>query len=121
MQVLIFDPSPESAEEISRILTAIGLESKRIRTLAEFISVLQQGPPRLIICEALISGYDDFVILEHVKNDRKLQPIPVIICCARPTREIIIKARRLGAAGFVPKPFEGPNLIKQVKLGPQYS
>lgn len=116
MQVFIFDPNQEAAREISGTVASVGLTSRQITTLAEFISALQQGLPRLIICEARMDGYEDFVILEHVKKNRRLNQIPVIICTAQATRENIIRARQLGASGFVPKPFENASLIKQVKL-----
>jgi len=116
MLALIFDPHPESAEEIARVVNAIGLETKSLKSLAEFITSLQGEIPRLIISEAIISGYDDFIILEYIKNDQKLQHIPVIIATNLATRENIIKARQLGANGFITKPFDKTNLIKQIKL-----
>ena len=116
MLALIFDPHPESAEDIARVVNSIGLETKKLKTLAEFITSLQNELPRLIICEAIISGYDDFIILEHIKNDKKLHDIPVLIATSKATRENIIKARQLGANGFITKPFDKANLVKQIKL-----
>ncbi len=116
MLVFIFDPHPESAEEIARMVNSMGLETKKLKSLAELITSLQAEMPRLIISEAIISGYDDFVILEHIKNDKKLQQIPIIISTNQATREVIIKARELGANGFITKPFDKASLIKQIKL-----
>ena len=116
MLAFIFDPHPESAEEIARVANSIGLETKKLKSLAELITSLQTKTPRLIITEAIISGYDDFVILEHIKNDKKLQNIPIIISTSQATREIIIKARELGANGFITKPFDKASLVKQIKL-----
>ncbi len=116
MLAFIFDPHPESAEEIARVVNSIGLETKKLKSLAELITTLQGELPRLIISEAIISGYDDFIVLEHIKNDNKLQKIPVIITTSQATRENIIKARQLGANGFITKPFDKAGLIKQIKL-----
>ncbi|MBN2809403.1 MAG: HDOD domain-containing protein [Deltaproteobacteria bacterium] len=116
MLAFIFDPHPESAEEIARVVNSIGLETKKLKTLAEFISALQSTPPRLIICEAIISGYDDFILLEYIKKDKNLHNIPVLITTNLATRENIIKARQLGANGFITKPFDKANLIKHIKL-----
>ena len=116
MLAFIFDPHPESAEEIARVANSIGLETKKLKSLAELITSLQNEMPRLIITDAIISGYDDFIVLEHIKNDKNLQKIPVIIATSQTTRENIIKARKLGADGFVTKPFDKASLIKQIKL-----
>jgi len=115
MLAFIFDPHPESAEEISKVVTSIGMETRKLKSLAELTTSLLQEVPRLIICEAVISGYDDFIILEHIKSDSRLKNIPVIIATGQATREIIIKARKLGANGFINKPFDKINLIKQIK------
>lgn len=116
MLALIFDPHQESAEEIARVVNSIGLETKVLKSLAEFITALQGELPRLVISEAIISGYDDFIILEHIKSEKKLLNIPVLIATSKATRENIIKARQLGANGFITKPFDKANLIKQIKL-----
>ncbi len=115
MLAFIFDPHPESAEEISKVITSIGIEARKLKSLAELTMALLKETPRLIICEAVIDGYDDFIILEHIKSDPRLKKIPVIIATDQATREIIIRARKLGANGFINKPFDKPSLIKQVK------
>ncbi len=115
MLAFIFDPHPESAEEISKVITSIGIEARKLKSLAELTTALLKEIPRLIICEAVIDGYDDFIILEHIKSDPRLKKIPVIIATNQATREIIIKARKLGANGFINKPFDKVNLIKQIK------
>ena len=115
MLSFIFDPHPESAEEISKVVTSIGIKTRKLKSLAELTTSLLQETPRLIICEAVIDGYDDFIILEHIKSDTRLKNIPVIIATSQATREIIIKARKLGANGFINKPFDKASLIKQIK------
>ena len=115
MLAFIFDPHSESAEEISKIITSIGIEARKLKSLAELSTSLLQEVPRLIICEAVIDGYDDFIILKHIKGDPRLKKIPVIIATSQATREIIIKARKLGANGFINKPFDKAGLVKQIK------
>ena len=116
MLAFIFDPHPESAKEVALLAKSIGLETKILKSLAELITSMQGELPRIIISEAIISGYDDFIILELIKSDKKLQNIPVIITTSQATRENIIKARKLGASGFITKPFDKAGLIKQIKL-----
>ncbi|HDS16597.1 MAG TPA: response regulator [Proteobacteria bacterium] len=116
MLAFIFDPNLESAEEIARVISQTGLKTRIIKSLAEFISSLQAEIPKLIICEAIVRGYDDFILLEHIKKDRQLHQIPVIITTSQATRENILRARKLGADGFITKPFDKANLIKQIKL-----
>ncbi len=116
MNVLVIDHHDEAASYIAQIVSGLGLSPKTIKSMAELVIALQQGPPRLIITEALMPGYDDFVALQYVKDQEKLRHIPVIITTSRANREDIIKARQLGARGFLVKPFDKKALIQQIKL-----
>ncbi|MBN2332793.1 MAG: HDOD domain-containing protein [Deltaproteobacteria bacterium] len=116
MTVFIIDHHAESADYIAQIVSSLGLTPKPIKSIAELVTTLQQGLPRLIITEALLPGYDDFLILQHVKEQENLKDIPVIVTTSRSKREDIIKARQLGAKGFLIKPFDKKALIQQIKL-----
>jgi HD-like signal output (HDOD) protein len=98
------------------VVKSLGLEARQLRSLAEFTTALLKETPRLIISEAFVRGYDDFIILKHIKSDPRLQHIPVIIVTSQISRENIIQARKLGASGFVGKPFDKSALVKQIKL-----
>ena len=118
MSVFVIDHNSESSRYISQIISSLGLTPKPIQSLASLVTTLQQEIPKLIISEALLPGYDDFIVLQYI-NDQKqkeLHDIPVIITTSRSKREDIIKARQLGAKGFLIKPFDKKSLIQQIKL-----
>jgi HD-like signal output (HDOD) protein/CheY-like chemotaxis protein len=116
MQVLIFAPQSESAEHISAIISKVGLTCRQVKSLAEFVAVLQDSPPRVIIAAAIIPGYDDFAALRYVAGDARLRSIPVIIVASRSNREDIVTARKLGARGFIVNPHDKKALVQQLKL-----
>ncbi|MBW1646292.1 MAG: response regulator, partial [Deltaproteobacteria bacterium] len=101
MNVFVIDHHDESANYIAQTVSSLGLVPKTIKSMAELVIALQQDIPRLIIAEALMPGYDDFIALQHVKEQEKLRQIPVIITTSRAKRDDILKARQLGARGFL--------------------
>jgi len=116
MTVFVIDHNTESTEYISQIISSLGLTPKPIRSLATLVTTLQTETPRLIIAEALLPGYDDFIVLQYISDQKELKDIPVIITTSRSKREDILKARQLGAKGFLIKPFDKKALIQQIKL-----
>jgi len=118
MSVFVIDHNAESSEYISQIISTLGLTPKPIKSLASLVTTLQLETPRLIIAEALLPGYDDFIILQYIndQSQKELKNIPVIVTTSRSKREDILKARQLGAKGFLIKPFDKKSLIQQIKL-----
>ncbi|MBN2232915.1 MAG: response regulator [Deltaproteobacteria bacterium] len=116
MQVLVFEPHRESAEHICTIVGKVGLACRTVKTLAEFVAALQGDKPRLVIAEAVIPGYDDFAALRYIAEDSRLQSVPVIVIAGRTNRDNVVTARRLGARGFIVKPFDKKALVQQLKL-----
>ena len=54
----------------------------------------------------LMNGYE---VLEHIRQDEQLQHIPVIVLTADKSAEL--RALQLGAADFITKPFDIPEII----------
>ena len=106
MSVFVIDHNTESTEYISQIVSSLGLTPKSIKSLASLVTSLQQETPRLIIAEALLPGYDDFIVLQYIhdQDQKELKDIPVVVTTSRSKREDILKARQLGAKGFLIKP-----------------
>ncbi|MBN2713891.1 MAG: response regulator [Planctomycetes bacterium] len=58
-----------------------------------------------------VSGLD---ILEAIKKDAKYSSIPVFMVTARKEKRDILLATKMGAAGYIVKPFEMANLIQRI-------
>jgi len=53
-------------------------------------------------------------VFQQLRQDPATERIPIVFLTARSTMENRQKARHLGAAGYVIKPFQWANLIKLV-------
>ena len=92
----------------SRLLTALngpqGLELARAEN------------PVVILLDIVMPGMDGYAVCRELKNDERLQTIPVLFLTALKTdRDSRIKALEAGAEGFLSKPLDEFELIAQIR------
>ncbi len=81
------------------------------------ISALEQAreeKPDLILLDIYLPGRNGFEVFQQLRQDPATERIPIVFLTARSSVEDRQKARHLGAAGYVIKPFQWTNLIKLV-------
>ena len=71
--------------------------------------------PDLIILDVIMPDMDGFAVLRELKRDADLSRTPVIIFSAKPKAAMIELFGPEGIAGYVSKPYEGKDLLDQVK------
>jgi CheY-like chemotaxis protein len=76
-------------------------------------SFADEGPPDLLLLDIQLQDGDGFDILWKLRRHRKYQDLPVIMLTARADAEDIGKGLRLGADGYVTKPYS-KNLLAGV-------
>jgi two-component system alkaline phosphatase synthesis response regulator PhoP len=69
----------------------------------------------LIILDIMMPGMDGYQVLEKLKNDFGKKDIPVLIFSAMVQEKEIEKGYRLGASGYIKKPFDAENLLVEVE------
>ena len=60
-------------------------------------------------------GMDGYRVLERLKAEPHLKDIPVLIFSALVQKKEIEKGYRLGAVGYIKKPFDAERMITEVK------
>ena len=77
-------------------------------------SQLATRNPQLIISDIMMPVMDGIELLNRVKNDKKLQHIPMIMLTARQSLEVKIEALRIGVDDYLTKPFKEEELKARV-------
>ncbi len=67
-----------------------------------------------VVCDINMANVGGLHLLADVKNDNELRHIPVLMLTAAARKEDILQAARLGAAGYVVKPFTKATLEHKV-------
>ena len=75
---------------------------------------IREEKPDLILLDICLPGCNGFEVFQQLRQDPTTERIPIVFLTARSTVEDRQKARHLGAAGYIVKPFKWTNLIKLV-------
>ena len=99
-------------------LQSAGYDVRTAGSGIEGFEILKQnGSTDLIILDVMMPGMDGYRVLEKLKSDRGLKDIPVLIFSALVQKKEVEKGYRLGAIGYIKKPFDAENMIHEVERG----
>jgi threonine synthase len=87
-KVVLVDDNPMDARLISRILQmSRPLQIKQVQAGQEAIKVIQAEDPDLVILDLMIPDKSGFQILQELKQNKKLDAIPVIVVTSKDLSE----------------------------------
>ena len=68
-----------------------------------------------MLLDIMMPGISGFDVLTRIKNNETHKHIIVILFTVKSFAEDIQKGKKLGADGYMPKPFSGKELVKYIK------
>jgi CheY-like chemotaxis protein len=112
--ILILEDDPDQLA-LADLRVSMAGYSVRVATSAEALtrSFTAEGPPDLLLLDIQLPDGDGFDILWKLRRHRAYHDLPVIMLTARADAEDIGKGLRLGADGYVTKPYS-KNLLAGV-------
>ena len=69
----------------------------------------------LILLDIMMPGTSGYSVLKEIKTNEKYKNIIVVLFTVKSFNEDIQKGKKLGADGYLTKPFSGVDLLKFVK------
>jgi CheY-like chemotaxis protein len=113
--VLLVDDEP-SIRTICRVnLEGDGLAVHEAKDGAEALAEVGRQHPSLILLDVMMPSVDGWAVAEELAADREKREIPVVFLSARAADEDRLRAQRLGAVGYVVKPFDPLDLAGTVR------
>ena len=102
-----------------RLLCRIHLEPAGFRVVEasdgdEALELVRSDPPDLILLDILMPGVSGWQVAADLLNDRSTDQIPLVFVSALTQRRERLRAFRLGAVGYLPKPFDPNELAPTV-------
>jgi CheY-like chemotaxis protein len=86
-------------------IRASGLELIHVSSAEKAIDVLKDIVPDIIVVDILLPGnMDGLGLILHIKGDKRLQNVPILVLSNISEKESIDRARSLGIKGFMNKP-----------------
>ncbi len=108
IKVLVVDDEQDIRDACERIISKMGCEVDKAARGDQALDMFGQAPYSIILLDMKMPGMDGLDVLRHImdKNDETI----VIVITGYATVETAIKAMKLGAYDFIPKPFETDQL-----------
>ncbi len=104
-KVVIAEDETDLLENLVEFFESLDFEVVGARTGDEAWEQVRAGRPHVVVSDLLLPGCSGFDLLEKIKADAALADIPVIVLSARVDSDSVARARRLGAAEYITKPF----------------
>ena len=113
--VLIINDQPKLARNIAFLLEVAGLHALTASTTEEINQTLAQQTPDLILCDVDMTSTDGYTALRRIHSDRRYHNIPFIVMSESYELHDLMYALDLGAAEYLPKPFDTYDLIDAIR------
>ncbi len=78
------------------------------------IAIARSVDPDVIILDILMPGMDGFTLCTAIKNDGKINHIPIVFLTAQAEQKSRIKALEVGGEAFLSKPIDISELVAQI-------
>lgn len=112
MRVLVVDDEADLRELYAVNLREAGHEVLTAANGAEGLGLLQRERPDVILVDLMMPVMDGYEFLQHLRRMPEHQRVPAIVVSAIATGGF---SRKLGATGFVAKPFDADELVSVVE------
>jgi CheY-like chemotaxis protein len=114
-RIFIVDDDEVILESLKRLLILAGFEVGAARDSKEVITRIKVFKPQLILLDLLMPGLGGFEICEILNSDKQTSGIPIIILSALGDPADIKRAYRLGVVGYLAKPYDFNELLKEIQ------
>ena len=113
--VLVVEDEEHIQRLVKIILTKQGHDVVTSSNGEDALEKLDTGlKPHLIILDIMMPGIDGLQVLSKIKQNNNLKDIPVIMLSALAKENVVIQGIKLGAKGYIRKPFHPKDLIERV-------
>ena len=113
IRVLLVDDEKELSMLMAEHLGTHGLDCEVALSGEAALTVLEKGPPDIVILDMKMPGMGGMEVLDRVKDE--YPEIPVIIMTGLGSNEGEVDARRLGAFDYLRKPVNIADLLETVR------
>jgi two-component system chemotaxis response regulator CheY len=114
--ILIIDDSLTVRQQLAAILTGIGYEViEACDGLAGLEAARAHTGISMILCDVNMPRMSGIEFLEQFKGDGSAPAVPVVMLTTDGTPDLIARAKRAGARGWIVKPFQAHLLVGAIR------
>jgi len=115
IKVLLIEDNLEIRENISEILELEGYEVEVAQNGVVGIRMAKETLPDIVLCDIMMPEADGWEVIKQLKDDKKTSGIPFVFITASVEKKEVEEGSKLGAVGYILKPFEPAELLTTLK------
>ena len=113
--VMVVDDSATIRFQVGNALLEAGYEVLEAKDGVDAFDKLRKGPvPAIMVCDVNMPNMNGLELLEEIQGTPGLEKLAIVMLTTEGQPELIRKARRLGAKGWLVKPFRADLLLDAV-------
>ncbi|MEO0934668.1 MAG: response regulator [Cyanobacteria bacterium J06641_2] len=113
-KIVSVDDSPVMLREISRFLEDESFSVVTIENPLKAVMSIIRHQPDLILLDLNMEGIDGYELCRIIRNNSKFKNTPIVMVTGSKGFVDKVKARLVGASGYLTKPFTRADLLKMV-------
>lgn len=113
--VIVIDDSVTNQVLVEALLGEEGIKVVTVSNATDAYRLIDKEPPSLILLDLLMPNITGIDFLKTIKQNDRVNTIPVFIVTAANTELYRNQCEVLGVQEFFPKPVDIPLLVKRVK------
>lgn len=114
--ILIVDDEPDIVNLTEKFLKLGDFNTITCNNGRDAMEIVKENYKRiaLILLDIMMPGTSGYSVLKEIKTNNKYKDIIVVLFTVKSFNEDIQKGKKLGADGYLTKPFSGKDLLKFV-------
>jgi two-component system chemotaxis response regulator CheY len=109
--ILIVDDSVTVRQQVGLALTQAGYRVVEAQDGRDALLILERGGISMIICDVNMPRMNGFEMLERLKLHPRHATIPVVMLTSERRPDLVERAKKAGASGWITKPFNAELLM----------
>lgn len=114
-KILIVDDSEGMVRIIQSVLEKEGYAAVGISDPSQIEKTIDSEAPSLILLDVVMPERNGFQVCRSLKNSQTYKSIPIIVVSGKSTPSDRYWAEQQGANGYIVKPFEPVDLLREVR------
>ena len=115
--ILIVDDEPDIVNLTEKFLKLGNFETITCGNGRDALEIIEERYEKiaLVLLDIMMPGTSGYSVLKTIKENEKFKHILVVLFTVKSFNEDIQKGKKLGADGYLTKPFSGKELLKYVQ------
>lgn len=115
--ILIVDDEPDIVNLTEKFLKLGEFNTLTCNNGRDALEIIEEkyNDISLVLLDIMMPGTSGYSVLKEIKENEKFKHIIVILFTVKSFNEDIQKGKKLGADGYLTKPFSGKELLKYVQ------